>query len=136
MVRETGALRGRRPVTSLRPVESARFDPERLEDLCRRIGEIRAEREVARALDRIATTLDALPRLVSEGDSAVLRAALATLGRDADRIGMATLARVAGDVLRCLETGDTVALAATSARLSRVGDRSIHAIWELEDLSV
>lgn len=136
MVRETRAPRGRRPVTSLRPTEPARFDPERLEDLCRRIGEIRAEREVVRALDRIATTLDALPGLVPDGDGAVLRAALTTLRRDADRIGMATLARVAGDVRQCLEAGDATALAATSARLARVGDRSIHAVWELEDLSV
>jgi hypothetical protein len=34
-----------------------------LESLCRRIGETRAEAEVARALERISTTLSALETL-------------------------------------------------------------------------
>ncbi|MDG4646853.1 hypothetical protein P6F26_00220 [Roseibacterium sp. SDUM158017] len=122
-------------VAELRPEEPARFNPERLEDLCRRIGETRAEVEVARALDRISTTLGALPQLSDGGDASVLRAGLTTLIRDADLIGMATLARVARDVAHCLDNGDDRGRAATTARLIRVGDRSIHAVWELEDVS-
>jgi len=48
---------------------------------------------------------------------------------------MATLSRVAGDVETCAGNGDGVALAATYMRLLRVGERSIKAIWDLEDAS-
>ena len=124
-----------RSVTELCPEEPARFNPEKLEDLCRQIGEARAEAEVARALERISTTLVALPGLRG-GDGRLLRAAVSSLVRDADLIGMATLARVARHVIDTADRGDAVALTATIARLIRVGDRSIHAVWELEDLSV
>ena len=115
--------------------EPARFNPGQLEKLCDRLGEVRAEAEVAFALDRLATLLDEIGRLGTRGDRNELEEVLAALVRDARLIGMATLARVGRDVLDCLDTGDPTALAATLARLERVGDRSIHAIWDLEDLS-
>ncbi|MCU4652404.1 hypothetical protein N8I71_06150 [Roseibacterium sp. SDUM158016] len=128
-------LNAGRRVAELRPEEPARFNPDKLEELCSRIGEARAEREVALALDRIAATLQVLPRIADDGNPAVLRAGIVSLVRDADLIGMATLSRVARSVVICLDTGDRQAFAATIARLGRVGDRSIHAVWELEDLS-
>jgi hypothetical protein len=51
------------PRHRIRPEEPAQFDPAMLESLCRRIGETRAEAEVARALERISTTLSALETL-------------------------------------------------------------------------
>lgn len=123
------------PVIRLRPAEPARFNPDVLESLCRRIGETRAEAEVARALERISTTVSALALLAREAEAALMAAALRSLIRDADMIGMVTLARVARSVLSCLGSGDRLAYAATLARLERVGERSIHAVWELEDLS-
>lgn len=115
--------------------EPACFDPVRLETLCLEIGEARAEAEVAHALDRISTTLMRLYQLIDGADAAHLRAAVDRLARDADMIGMTTLARVASDVVSCIEGSDRIAFAATIARLDRVGDRSIHAVWELEELS-
>ena len=129
-------IRDRRgSVISLCPEEPARFNPDMLEALCRRIGETRAEAEVARALERISTTLAALDTLATDADAALLGAAMRSLIRDADMIGMVTLARVSRSVLSCLESGDRLAYSATLARLERVGRRSIHAVWELEDLS-
>lgn len=122
-------------LAELRPEEPARFDPDRLEDLCRRIGEVRAETEVALALDRISARLESLPARVVQADAGELRADLAALARDAETIGMATLARVTRHVVDCLERGDVRALAATLARLRRVGERSLHAVWDLEDVS-
>lgn len=115
--------------------EPARFNPGQLEILCDTLGELRAEAEVAHALDRLATLMGEVTRLEGTTDAAHLEEVLAALVRDAHLIGMATLARVARSVLDCLDTGDPIALAATMARLHRVGDRSIHAIWDLEDLS-
>ena len=122
-------------VVRLRSEEPARFNPDMLETLCHRIGETRAEAEVARALDRISATVSALDTLATEADSSLLAAALRSLIRDADLIGMTTLSRVARDVLSCKFGGDGLAYSATLARLVRVGERSIHAVWDLEDLS-
>lgn len=120
-------------VSRLRPEEPARFNPERLEHLCDEIGEIRAEHEVASALQAINLHLQTIRRLHPVG--ADLLRPVRNLATASDRIGMATLARVARDVLVCIGSGDQVALAATHARLLRVGERSIHAIWDLEDVT-
>jgi hypothetical protein len=122
-------------ITELPLGEPARFNPGQLEKLCDRLGEQRAEAEVALALDRLSRQLDAVARLRAGGDRPALEAALAALVADAQLIGMATLAGVGRHVLDCLGSGDGIALAATMARLERVGDRSIHAVWDLEDLS-
>lgn len=123
------------PVTELSPQEPARFNPDQLEDLCNKIGEIRAEAEVALALHRISAALPKLQRLV-ETDVLAFADTVDTLIVDADMIGMATLARVGRNVQDAFASGNAVALAATLARLERVGDRSVHAVWDLEDLSV
>jgi len=125
----------RAPVEQLQLEEPARFNPERLEDLCDSIGEIRAEAEVALALHRISAAVPKLNDLLRADDLAFVTAVEALVA-DAEMIGMATLARVARAVLHTYGTADDVALAATLARLGRVGDRSIHAVWDLEDLSV
>lgn len=122
-------------VTELPLGEPAGFNPSQLELLCDRLGEQRAEAEVAHALDRLATLLGEIAPLKKNGDHDALEEVLAALVRDARLIGMATLAQAGRHVLDCLESGDLIALAATLARLERVGDRSIHAIWDLEDLS-
>lgn len=121
-------------ITSLAMEEPARFDPERLEDLCRKIGEVRAEAEVALALHRISESLPQLRGLLEHDERSFLRE-VDQLARDAELIGMSTLSRVATSVLESLSRADHVALGATLARLERVGDRSIHAVWDLEDLS-
>ncbi len=125
----------RAEITQLPLGEPARFNPGQLEKLCDRLGELRAEAEVALALDRLSALLDEVARLGQHSDTAALEEVLAALVRDAHLIGMATLAKVGQHVLECLASRDPTALAATLARLARVGDRSIHAIWDLEDLS-
>jgi len=122
-------------ITRLPLGEPARFNPSQLETLCDRLGELRAEAEVAFALDRLSTLLEEITRMETHSAREDLEEVLAALVRDAHLIGMATLARVGRQVLDCLDMGDPTALAATLARLGRVGDRSIHAIWDLEDLS-
>ncbi|GAB5447299.1 hypothetical protein [Gymnodinialimonas sp.] len=122
-------------ITELAPEEPARFNPECLEELCLKIGEVRAEAEVALALHRISELLPLLDGMLRD-DGHGFAAAVEQVCKDADLIGMATLARVARSVLDSYATANHVALAATLARLDRVGERSIHAVWDLEDLSV
>jgi len=122
-------------VINIEPEEPARFNPDRLERLCAEIGERRAEDEVARALEVISARLQEIGVLDPLRDATSLAARLRALIAASEHIGMATLARVGRNVQACLARHDSVALAATHARLIRIGDRSIHAIWDLEDLS-
>ncbi|WP_439136527.1 hypothetical protein [Roseicyclus sp.] len=122
-------------VTDLPLGEPARFNPSQLELLCDHLGEHRAEAEVAYALERIAKSLTEIGCVKLRADREALEKVLASLVGDARLIGMATLAQAGRHVLDCLDHGDPIALAATLARLERVGNRSIDAIWDLEDLS-
>ena len=122
-------------ITVLPLEEPARFNPGQLEHLCARMGETRAEAEVGHALNRLSNLLAEVDVLRHTGPQDALQQALTALVEDAQLIGMASLARVGRHVLDCLESGDPTALAATVARLDRIGERSIHAIWDLEDLS-
>ncbi len=122
-------------ITLIAPNEPARFNPECLEDLCHKIGEVRAEAEVALALHRISESLPKLEQMLHDDPNAFVTAT-DQITIDAETIGMATLARVARNVLDSYSADNHVALTATLARLERVGERSIHAVWDLEDISV
>ena len=124
------------PVRLEQTAEVARFDPARLEQLCREKGEAQAETEAAEALSIIGRLLRNIgPDSVHRMDHELIEYVTA-LQAAADRIGMSTLARVAGDVRTCIDRGDQAAVGATMARLYRVGDRSIHAIFDLDDQMV
>ncbi|MBF9029431.1 hypothetical protein HKCCE3408_03380 [Rhodobacterales bacterium HKCCE3408] len=124
------------PVILVQSAEAARFDPTRLESLCITKGELQAETEAAEALDCINRLLEEVSPAAAPLGRMRLIARIDALIASADKIGMCTLTRVARDVRACLATNDPVALAATLARLSRVGERSMYAIFDLEDQSV
>ena len=120
-------------VTVLRFEEPARFDPDRLERLCRDIGETQAEYEVAVGLERI---MIALAQIDCVDSTLERKKIVAEIADSASKIGMATLARVARDVHIVMARQDMAAIRATLARLRRVGERSVHAIYDIEDMSV
>lgn len=124
------------PVRLEQTREVARFDPGRLEQLCEEKGEAQAETEAAEALSTIGQLLRRIDPDASAMTDAEFFGKIEELHIAADRIGMSTLARVARDVQHCLAHGDPVAFSATLARLYRVGDRSIHAIFDLEDQTI
>lgn len=122
-------------VTVLRPEEPARFNPDRLDRLCDEVGEVRAEHEVASALEVIGRRLGDIRDIDPFADPQALAGPVRALAAASERIGMSTLSRVARDIEICIGTCDRVAVAATYMRLLRVGERSIKAIWDLEDAS-
>lgn len=121
----------------LRHEEGVRLRPEPLIALYAELGDLGADRAVCRAIGDISVQLADMQRYAERGDGAADRAALiragSALARIAAGIGMVTLARVAQDVIVATQSGDAAAQAATLARLVRIGDRSLHAIWELQD---
>ena len=65
-----------------------------------------------------------------------LRKSARSLVAISDQVGMTTLARVARDVTAAIDCGDDAALSATLFRLIRIGERSLTAVWDLQDLSL
>ncbi len=123
-------------VMKIRPSESVQVDQERLGALYMQLGEANAEDVVCRAMEELALRMAQCERLYRENRLSELRKNARSLIAIADQIGMSSLGRVAGDVTLCIDDKDEVALAATLSRLLRIGERSLTAIWDHQDLSV
>lgn len=113
-----------------------RLDTDRLGALYLQMGEAGAEDVVCRALEELAVRLAHCQRFWRQDEAAALRKSARSLIAIADQIGMSALARVAADVTETLDSGDRVAQAATLFRLMRTGERSLTAVWDLQDLSL
>ncbi|MBE9637692.1 hypothetical protein IQ782_12625 [Salipiger pacificus] len=120
----------------LAPFEKAGLDPQPLEAIFARLGPSEAENALCRAMEELAYRLGELDRVHAEGRWSDTRRHVRELGGIADCLGMSSVVRISEDVLTCLEDGDLVALSATVARLGRVGERSLYAIWDMEDQGV
>ena len=123
-------------VTILALKEAVRVDADRLAGMYAQLGECSAEDAVCRAMEDLAVRLASAERLHRAGDWGGLAAAARGILPIATEIGMPLLGQVTRDVCSCLESGDAVALVATLARLLRVGERSLYAVWDLQDLSI
>ncbi len=116
--------------------ETVRLDPDRLGGLYHQLGEAGAEDVVCRAIEELAVRLTHCERLWRQQDCERLRKTARSLIAISDQIGMTALARVAGNVTDVIDNGDSAAIGATLFRLLRVGERSLSAVWDLQDLSV
>lgn len=116
--------------------ENVRLNPDRLQGLYLQLGETGAEDVVCRAIEELAVRLSHCERLWRQHDHVALRKSARSLIAIADQIGMVALARIAGDVTGSIDAQDDVAVGATLTRLIRVGERSLTAVWDLQDLSV
>lgn len=123
-------------LTTLYLDENVRLDPERLNALFCQLGETGAENVICRAMEELAVRLAELNPLARSGKWAELAKLSRSLIAIAEQIGMTSLASVAADVTYCAQLDDHHALAATLARLQRIGDRSLTTIWDTQDLSV
>ena len=121
---------------TLEQKESVRLDPERLGGLYRQLGEVAAEDMICRAIEELALRLTHCEKLWRRQDGAGLRKAARSLIAIADQIGMTTLARVAADVTAAADANDAAALGATLFRLMRIGEKSLTAVWDLQEFSV
>lgn len=116
--------------------ESVRLDSDRLGELYHQLGERSAQDVVCRAIEELAVRLSHCERLWRKGDRAQLRKSARSLVAISEQIGMSALARVARDVTQAIDADDPPAVGATVFRLLRVGERSLTAVWDLQDMSV
>ncbi|MFV2051478.1 hypothetical protein [Aliiroseovarius sp. YM-037] len=123
-------------VTVLEQEESIRLNPDRLTELYVELGEAGAEDMIGRAMEELAVKLEGIRALADSGPTAALPSAAQEIAELALSVGLSGLSRVALDVEYCASLNDGPGVAATLARLGRVGDRSLTAVWDLRDMSV
>ncbi len=123
-------------IITLEHKESVRVDPDRLSGLYRQLGDKNALDVLCRTVEELAVRLSNCERFWRQRDWAGLRKCAKSLVAISEQIGLMALARVAGDVAHSVDAGDVVATGATLGRLIRVGERSLTAIWDQQDLSV
>lgn len=123
-------------ISQLMQSEAANLDHDQLGTLYSQLGAIGAEDVLRRAMEELALRLSHSERLFQQSDMAELCKSTHSLIAIADQIGMSKLARVAADVCTVSEQNDRVAVAATLSRLMRVGESSLTAVWDLQDMSI
>ncbi|MBT0957397.1 hypothetical protein IV417_08365 [Alphaproteobacteria bacterium KMM 3653] len=99
------------------------------------MGVLRAEEMICQVLVDLATCLANLSPRRSGLDADYILAEARAVIPLAEKVGMLGLARVAESVVECAGRREAAALAATLARLQRVGDRSLLDIWDFTDLA-
>lgn len=123
-------------VTMLAMSEPVQLDADKLEELYEQLGDVAAEDVVCRAMEELAVKLAQVDRLYRSRQIEEMRKTARSMGAIAGQVGMNMLARVASDVMRCVDTGDATALAAVVQRLMRTGESSLMQIWQAQDLSL
>lgn len=123
-------------VLQMRPTERVCVDQERLGSLYQQLGESDAEDVVCRAMEELALRISHCDRLYRTSDWLELRKNSRSLIAIAEQVGLQKLAAVATDVMQSVDQNDEVAIAATLTRLVRVGERSLTAIWDTQDMSI
>ena len=126
-------------VTILSLQEPAWVDYDRIAGLYVQLGPTRAEELIGRAIEDLAVRLSEL-RDRFDGctapDFRELQRGTKAVTRIADQVGLIGLAMVAAHVCDCLRQQNMVALTACMSRLIRIGEQSLTAVWDVQDLSI
>lgn len=117
-------------ITALAVSEPVRVDARRVGDIVSELGESAAHNVIGLALEQLAGALTATDEALEAGDLAQAMEHADRLSRLAWQIGLLSLAGVAMDLGACAERREPGALAAVRARLMRVGNLSLTAIWD------
>jgi len=120
----------------LRHDEGIRLDPDALSALYSDLGDRGAEQLISRSMENLDRRLAEARRFYHAARSDDLVRSARMLAQIGNQIGMASVTRVARDLIRATDAGDRTAQAAVLARLERIGQRSLLAIWDLHDMTV
>ena len=116
--------------------EVVALDPHKLTELCVRHGEAGAEDIVGNAIEQLSIGLSKVERAYLEQDLNSLAQHASQLLPVADEIGMTTFSNVADDVITCARAAEIMPLAATLSRLIRIADKSLTAVWDMENITI
>lgn len=115
--------------------EAVALQPEKIKLLYARLGKREAEELICRATEKIAQHIQQICQAEAATDTAQLVRSTRLVSELSLHMGLTDLNRVANDVSHCVLRGDEPAIAATSARLGRLSEKSLRAVWELQDRS-
>lgn len=119
-------------VSTLLPREPVGLEFDRLERIWHQFGPEEGEIELGATMEDLAGLLHESLLAWEMSDLAALRMRALMIQGIGDRLGMALVSHVAGDVIALCGDRDDAALAATVARLCRVGEQSLIAIWDAQ----
>jgi hypothetical protein len=122
-------------VARLEPKERVALDRGPIEEMCRTLGLERAEVMVGGAMEELAVWLSRAEKLRRSGQREELGRLVTRIGPVAERLGMPLLGQMARELRVLCATADDAALAAVTGRMVRIGEASLVAIWDLQDLS-
>lgn len=115
-------------------IEAVVLDSEQMGYLKRHLGTHGACDVICRAIDELSMGLARVENNAADNDRRAVRNSCKAMKTAANLVGLKTLATVADEALEKIDTSDDVALAAIKARLVRVGQASLSALWEHPDL--
>ncbi|MCI2395474.1 hypothetical protein [Aliiroseovarius sediminis] len=113
-----------------------RLDRAQLERLYVQLGPARADKEVNQTLEDLAIGLANVQKAQRGGQMDQVRECVRNLIAIANKIGMTSLGRVGRDVLDLSQGTDLAGYHATLARLGRIGERSLIAVWDIQDVTL
>ena len=123
-------------ILTVMQAENVRLDPDKLGELYTQLGETAAEDVVCRAIEELAVRLTHCERLWRQNNMVDLRKNARSLIAISEQIGMNAMASIARDVTVSIDSEDAPAVAAILFRLLRVGERSLTAVWDQQDVTV
>lgn len=112
------------------------MDHARLEQLVLQLGAQRADQVVSHAMEELAVTLARIEKHNRVGRFEDVRAGIHGLQVIARQVGMTGLNAVCRDALDLIDRHDSPAWGAVLARLVRLGEESLVAVWDLQDVTV
>lgn len=116
--------------------EQPAIDRDRLRRIYADLGPHAADRVIGRAMEDLAIRLARAERARRDGDTRRLVREAKGTAAVAEQLGMVQVARIARDLAAVAGTPDATAIAAVAARLDRMGELCLAAIWEAEGLSL
>ena len=123
-------------VLALIQSETVQMDSAVLDDLILGLRGRSAEDVLCRAIEDMGLRLSRIEPVWRSGNWTMLRKNARALGAIAGQAGMKDLVLVAGNVVDTIDAGDLPAVGATVFRLLRVGEKSLTAMCEVQDIRV
>lgn len=123
-------------IVHLRIDEQVQLDRDQLEVLLLQLGASGADKMVAEAMEEMAILLATVERRHREGKMDDVSIGVKGLVGIAQQVGMTTLARVGRDVLSLIHSYDSAAYCAAVARMVRIGESSLVAVWDMQGMQV
>ena len=120
------------PITDLRFHENVRLDGDRLNRLIRNLNQNDAEDVICRTMAELGLQIDKCEQAHQKQDTASLYQQVSVVSKTAGQLGMTKLQGIADHVMHAMVQSDPAATAATLARLIRIWDLSLCAVWDVK----